>query len=251
MFCGTQTKGRSIPLGRPYLKQAAMFSPNPDNGHHMTRQLHQQGRRSWSRVNTPSKPPHHLPPGAGMSGLYAPAYVPYKSIRFAGRSKSTPPMIATMTVPPVIRKPSTDEVCLAARRTWTGDELEILVRDKIQEKTRSGNGQTLMALRLFGAGASANEQEITPLMFQQTLSKMLNTQVQEEESMRLFVKYDMDKGGTIDCGEFTEQLLPGPQPGRNPPHIGEAPRDMLKRAPVALHTTKTGWDKHRSAAFGT
>lgn len=108
-----------------------------------------------------------------------------------------------------------------------------------------------MALRLFGAGASAKEQEITPSMFQSTLSKMLNTHVNEEESMRLFVKYDMDKGGTIDACEFTEKLLPGPQPGRNPPHIGAPPVNMSERAPVALHTTKTGWDKHRCAAFGT
>jgi len=107
-----------------------------------------------------------------------------------------------------------------------------------------------MALRLFGAGASANEQEITPSMFQDTLSRMLNTEVNHEEAMRLFVKYDMDKGGTIDCSEFTEKLLPGPQPGRNPPHIGAPPAAMQERAPIALHRTKSDLLKHISAARG-
>lgn len=187
---GPQTNCRSIPLMRPYNKQAAMFSHSPTNGHHGFRTLN-PGRRSWSRAVTPIKPPHHLPPGASM-----PTYVPYKSVHAPMRSHSTPPLLtasstkfATQTFPVLKRVPSTLEVTLASRRSWTGDELEVIIRDKIQEKTKSGNGQTLMALRLFGAGASANEQEITPSMFQDTLSRMLNTEVNHEEAMRLFVKY--------------------------------------------------------------
>merc|ERR1711871_1147274 len=66
------------------------------------------------------------------------------------------------------------------RRSWTGDELEQLIREKIQERTHGGNGQMLTALRLFGGKASAGG-EINPHQFLVSLQKLLNTDIDEEE----------------------------------------------------------------------
>jgi len=84
-----------------------------------------------------------------------------------------------------------------------------MIREKIQIKTAGGNGQILMALRLFEVDANSGG-EITPSMFQAALSRLLCTEITEEEAMNLFNKYDLDGGGTIDSQEFTSQLLPGP-----------------------------------------
>jgi len=136
-----------------------------------------------------------------------------------------------------------------ARRTWTADQLETLIRDKIQMKTTGGNGQMLTALRIFGAGASGKD--ITPQMFQSTITRLLNTDVSEEEAMDLFNKYDADGGGTLDANEFVEQLIPGPQPGLNPPAKGERPPAMASRSPPSEYVKMDGSMKHLAATYNS
>jgi len=134
--------------------------------------------------------------------------VPYESKAVAPRPPS-PEKLREIAAQRAALSPTSPTSPVELRQclmTWTGDQLEQMVRDKIQMKTAGGNGQILTALRLFEAEAAG---EITPEMFQTALSKLLNTDISLEEAMGLFNKYDADGGGTLDTNEFTEQLLPG------------------------------------------
>merc|ERR1712196_500676 len=113
-------------------------------------------RADWKR-DKGTLPPAHAAKGTMLG-------VPYES---RGRSPSPPQPPPKPESPPPL-SPTELRHCLV---TWTGDELETMVRDKIQMKTHGGNGQMLMALRLFESAAAG---EITPEMFQSALTRLLN-----------------------------------------------------------------------------
>merc|ERR1712046_200163 len=117
-FCVPQSKGRPLPLVGPYNKQAAIFS----HGHHSYK-ARSPGPRSWSRVHTPETGHRRM---GNMNAFRAtgptvPGFVPYRKL--GARSASVPPAHPAMR-----RTLSNEEVALSCRRSWTGDELEQLVR---------------------------------------------------------------------------------------------------------------------------
>jgi len=91
-----------------------------------------------------------------------------------------------------------------ARRTWDKDQLETLLRDKINQKTAGSNGKILQAIRLFDRDNGI----ITAAAWRRALPKLVGIELKDEESMSLFNKYDEDGGGEIDTYEFIENVLP-------------------------------------------
>jgi len=71
------------------------------------------------------------------------------------------------------------------------------------------------AFRLFSPGR--NQTEITLAQFSKTCGQLLNVELTEAEAELLFVKYDLDGGGTIDPNEFVQGIMPPPAAYGQPP----------------------------------
>ena len=90
-----------------------------------------------------------------------------------------------------------------ARRTWNPEELQELLRDKINQKTAGANNRVLSAIRLFDREAGV----ITAESWCRTLPRLVQVKLSREESLDLFDAYTGEKEA-LSTETFVEKVLP-------------------------------------------
>ena len=86
--------------------------------------------------------------------------------------------------------------------TWSAQELQRQIQDKIRQHTSGKLGISLEAFKLFCNDPEADAGNIDFSQFHETLNRMLNTQIRYEDAKGLFDRYDLDGGGSISLSEL-------------------------------------------------
>lgn len=157
-------------------------------------------------------------------------------------------------------------VVKGCRHRWSEDELEQLLRTKIDARlqgyTTEGPGLTVM--RLFSCGGHATK-GITHAQFHATLMDFLNVEISELETKRLFERYDTYHTGALDIADLVQRLAPPPHSNTAPPRKSRKPqaeedevpsepkyvrRCGLRAEPVEVVDQHEGYQEPDLHAFG-
>ncbi len=87
--------------------------------------------------------------------------------------------------------------------TWSMEELELRLQDKIMQRTSKSSDQFRQAFKLFTIAGG-----ITPDMFHQQVNKLLGVNIAKDMTVKLFKRYDTDGSGDIDLSEFVNGIMP-------------------------------------------